>query len=169
MTKVPPPFMGDFSDNDLAWFTENGIHRSVPAGEPIIREGEPLDDLFIILDGRFMVSSDRLAQPLRRHVGPGEIVGEVSYVNHQLPLATVYAEVDSVVLCVPRGKLDRKIVEDAQFAAHFHKVVSEFAVDRLLGWRDEKGDAPAAESENELANMRVYELIEKMLRGELPS
>jgi CRP/FNR family cyclic AMP-dependent transcriptional regulator len=165
---MPPPFVGDFSDGDLAWVSENGIQRNVAAGEAIITEGEPLDDLYLILDGSFMVASDSLAQPLRRHVGPGEILGEVSYINNQLPLATVYAEVDSVVLCISRTKLDRKIAEDAGFAARFHKVVSEFTVDRLYGWRGKDGDAPTPANCDSQGNVRVYELIEKMLRGEFP-
>ncbi|HEX5726980.1 MAG TPA: cyclic nucleotide-binding domain-containing protein [Longimicrobiaceae bacterium] len=159
MNKVPPPFMGDFSDEDLRWVQANGIQRSVPAGEAIIREGEPLEELFVILRGSFRVASDRLAVPAGEPLGVGEIAGEVSYLSNRLPLATVTAQVDSVVLCIARRKLDRKIAEDAGFAARFRKVVSEFAADRATA-------APV--SEDELGNLRVYELIEKMLGGEFP-
>ena len=167
MTRVPP-FMGDFSDEDLAWAMAVGEKRRVPAGEAIIREGEPVHDLFVILEGGFLVTSQQLRVPVVRRLGRGEIAGEMTYVFGGLPLSSVRAEVDSVVLCIPRTALDEKIATDAGFAARFHRVVSEFAVDRLYGWAppDARGQASPAEPQGD--SLRVYELIEKMLRGDFP-
>lgn len=166
MSKVPP-YIGDFSDEDVEWVIRNGVQRHVAAGEAIIEEGQPIDDVFVILDGSFLVSSNTLSVKLERRLGRGEIAGEMSYINNQLPAATVRAETDSVVLCIPRWRLDRKIAEDAGFAGRFHKVVSEFTVDRLYGWKGRYGD-PRDGEDDSTANLRVYELIEKMLRGEFP-
>jgi CRP/FNR family cyclic AMP-dependent transcriptional regulator len=162
-----PPFMGDFSDEDVEWVVRNGVQRRVAAGEAIIEEGQPVHDVFVILDGSFVVSSNALSVKLERRLERGEIAGEMSFINNQLPAATVRAETDSVVFCIPRSRLGRKIAEDAGFAGRFHTVVSEFTVDRLYGWRGMHGGARDGEDDS-AASLRVHELIEKMLRGEFP-
>ena len=162
MTKVPP-FMGDFSDEDIAWAIRVGVRRRVTAGEPIIVEGQQPRELFVILEGAFMVSSRQLNLPAMKRLGPGELVGEMSYVNKQLPVSSVRALEDSEVLCIPRTALAEKIAGDSGFEGRFHKVVSEFTLARMYAWW-----APAQEPVRDEGTLRVYELIERMLRGEFP-
>jgi CRP/FNR family transcriptional regulator, cyclic AMP receptor protein len=157
-----PPFMGDFSDDDVAWFQENGVQIRVRSGEAIIHEGVDPEYLYFVLDGSFMVVSREHSFPVIR-LGPGQVIGELSYINRRPPLSTVRAEVDSVVLAIPRGRLDAKIAEDRGFETRFHKVMSEFAANRLYYW----GRTPEPDHETtDDAHRRVYELIVKML-GEL--
>lgn len=136
MTRVPP-FMGEFSDDDWTWFQAVGTRLEIGDGETIIHEGEPVEFLFVILDGSFAVRSRgvRGMPPIR--LGRGEIVGEMTYVRRgDRPLSSVVAREDSIVLRLPRTALDEKIASDAGFEARFRKVVSEFVVHRLYGsWR----------------------------------
>ncbi|HEU4453611.1 MAG TPA: cyclic nucleotide-binding domain-containing protein, partial [Longimicrobium sp.] len=166
MTKVPP-FIGDFSDDDIAWVIRVGVRRHVPAGERIIVEGEEARDVFVILAGAFLVASRQLELPNMKRLGPGELVGEMSFVNKQLPISSVSALEDSEVLCIPRTALSEKIAADSGFQGRFHKVVSEFTVDRLYAWWAPPPRDPPPLDEA-VASLRVYELIERMLRGEFP-
>ncbi len=163
MTQVPP-FMGDFSDDDINWAIDVGRLRRVAAGEPIIVEGQPVHDLFVVLMGAFQVVSQKLNRPTATRLGPGEIVGEMSYINRQLPISSVRALEASAVLCIPRTALTEKIAADAGFEARFHKVVSEFTVARLYEWWSTAEEEPVRDE----GSLRVYELIERMLRGEFP-
>jgi len=163
VTKVPP-FMGDFSDDDINWAIRVGVRRRVRAGEAIIVEGEQPHELFVILEGAFLVASRQLNLPNMKRLGPGELVGEMSYVNKQLPISSVRALKDSEVLCIPRTALTEKIAADAGFEGRFHKVVSEFTVDRLYTWWASAPQEPARDE----GSLRVYILIERMLRGEFP-
>lgn len=167
MTQVPP-FMGDLSDDDIAWLYRNGTLRHVSAGEAIIKEGEDPSEVFFILAGEFVVSTTSYTLPLERSMGPGEITGEMSYVNKQPAGATVRARVDSVVLCVSRAKLDRKMATDEKFASRFRKMLLEFAMDRIYGWREPHGDAHLPNTQGPNASLRVWILIKKMLEGEFP-
>jgi CRP/FNR family cyclic AMP-dependent transcriptional regulator len=162
-----PPFLGDFSDDDVAWMKANGVQREVRAARPIIEEGILPDDLFWVLKGNFLVSSKKVTMPLRVTLGPGEIVGEMSYITRQPPRGSVHALVDSVVLAIPRARLDRKIEQDTGFAARFHRVVSEFTITRLNGGRPGNGFGAPPEPADHAALRRVYDLIERMLRGDL--
>lgn len=160
MTRVPP-FLGEFSNEDAAWFIDAGVRRRVPAGEAIILEGELVTEMFVILQGSFSVRSRQIKGMPEIHLGPGEIAGEMTFVRRtEPPLSSVRAAVDSVVLCIPRTALDEKLAADPGFEARFHKVVSEFTVARLYGsWRPE---VPKPRDPPEPSD-RVYELIKQML------
>lgn len=163
MTKVPP-FMGEFADADMAWAVDNGVQRRVSRGEAIIEEGKHPDHVFVVLDGAFVVSSVKMSEPTLQHLGPGELAGEMSFINQTPPAASVLAETDSVVLCVPRDRLREKLESDTGFASRFMRVVSEFTIDRLFTYGHRRADPPPPR--DPLADLRVYELIEKMLRGD---
>jgi CRP/FNR family transcriptional regulator, cyclic AMP receptor protein len=164
VTQVPP-FIGDFSDDDIAWVIRVGVRRRVPSGEPIIVEGEEPTELFVILEGAFLVSSRQLSLPEVKRLGPGELVGEMSFVHKLLPRSSVRALEDSEVLCIPRTALSEKIAADSGFEGRFHKVVSEFTLERMNAWWAPPPQE-AAPPDEVVASLRVYELIERMLRGE---
>lgn len=165
-----PPFMGDLSDDDFAWLERTGVRETVPAGGVIIREGEPLDALFVILEGSFGVTATTLDDTEVIVLGPGEIAGEMSYIHNHLPTGTVSAVVDAVVLRIPRSALDEKIRRDPGFAARFHKVVLDFVVARVYEWwRGKTHPLPEQHrTREETDSLRVYELIERMLRNDFP-
>lgn len=166
MTRVPP-FLGEFSNEDAAWFIDAGVRRRVPAGEAIILEGELVTEMFVILKGSFSVKSRQIKGMPEIHLGPGEIAGEMTFVRRtEPPLSSVRADADSVVLCIPRTALDEKLAADPGFEARFHKVVSEFTVARLYGsWRPEVPKPPDPPEPPEPPD-RVYKLIEWMLLPE---
>ena len=156
------PFMGDFADEDVAWVIRTGELKRVAAGETVIVEGEPLDALFVILQGTFTASSERCGGQVWR-LGRGELAGKTAYLHREPAPATLRAEEDGVVLSIPRAALDRKVREDAEFARRFHRVLGE-SIARGPTW--EQG--AAGSGYDDLAGLRVHELIERMLRGIFP-
>jgi cAMP-dependent protein kinase regulator len=70
---------------------------SLPAGETLIAEGEPGDALFVILDGRAIISRDSVE--LNR-VGPGAYFGELAILDGEPRSATVVAETDVKVAVI---------------------------------------------------------------------
>lgn len=163
MTDVPP-YIGEFADDDIAWVMTHGYRRRVRAGEAIITEGASPPELFVILEGSFLVSSRAMGKPDLTHLGPGELAGEMSYVHGSPPRATVRAEVDSTVWCIPRQELDAKIAADKGFASRFRDVVLKFVLDRTYESWGHREPEPLSDD----VNARVRALIEKMLRGEFP-
>jgi CRP-like cAMP-binding protein len=63
----------------------------LPAGTDLVREGEPGDALFVILDGDAVVRRD--GTELNR-VGPGAYFGELAVIDGEPRSATVTAETD---------------------------------------------------------------------------
>ena len=132
--------LGQLSDDDVEWLIAHGDRMPVPAETTIIREGKPIDAVYIVLDGLLRVSSvamglspaaANLQEKELAQLGAGEIVGEMSFVDARPPSASVRALRDSVVLAIPRARLLTKLDEDMGFAARFYRAVATFLSDRL--------------------------------------
>ena len=108
-----------------------GERRSVPAGGVIIHQGQPVEELYLILDGMFSVTDELGGGHELARLGSGEIVGEMSFVDANPPSATVTAVESSYVLAVPRHLLQQRLDRDANFAARFYRALAVFLSDRL--------------------------------------
>jgi CRP/FNR family cyclic AMP-dependent transcriptional regulator len=120
--------MGILDDSDTEWLTDHGSRQFVSKGTTLIDEGQPIDSLYIILDGQFSVMS---GQQSVATLYAGEVVGEISFVDSRPPLATVIAMKNSVVLSLPRDKLLAKFERDNKFAANFYRGIATYLADRL--------------------------------------
>jgi len=84
---------------DVEWIASHGKRLGVEKDQVLIREGETVDSLFVLLDGCLDII--RGGHQVST-VHSGEIVGEVSFVDSRPPMATVTAAVYSKVLAIPR-------------------------------------------------------------------
>ena len=78
--------LGQLSDEDVEWMITKGKKRNVPNGTVLIRERQPHDGFYIVLDGKLSV--ERGGETVAE-IGVGEVVGEMSFVDSRPPTATV--------------------------------------------------------------------------------
>ncbi len=123
-------FLGILSDSDIDWLITAGRRQPIPAGEVLIKEGSPVDAIYILLDGVLAVSAAAPGQVEIARLHAGEVVGEMSFVDSRPPSATVTAVEESMVLSIPRAQLTAKL-QDAGFAARFYRALAVFLADRL--------------------------------------
>ncbi len=123
--------LGQLSDTDIEWLMAHGRKVRVPAGTTLIREGQPVDSLYVLLDGVLEVSGPGVGGDRPIRLGCGEVLGEVSFVDSRPPMATVTAGADSIVLAVPRAALKARLAEDPAFAARFYRSIAVFLAHRL--------------------------------------
>ena len=83
----------------------SGEERSFGEGEAIVRQGEPGDDLYVILEGRVRV--ERGGRPVES-LGEGEFFGEVAVLDGRPRSADVVAEIPTRTL-----RLSREVVRAA--------------------------------------------------------
>lgn len=77
--------------------------HDVPAGTPIIREGEPGRGLFVVLSGQVDVSKvDGEEKVLLATLGQGSVFGEIALIHDEPTTATVTAAAASTVLFLSR-------------------------------------------------------------------
>ena len=124
-------FLGILNDSDLDWLIHAGVKREVAAGGLLVSEGQPIDAVFLVIDGRFSVTVAALSGREVAQLMSGEIIGEMSFVDSHPPSASVTALERSAVLAVPRTKLSAKLGEDMAFAARFYRALAVFLADRL--------------------------------------
>jgi CRP/FNR family transcriptional regulator, cyclic AMP receptor protein len=146
--------MGALDDSDIEWLAANGKSLRLAPNQVLVHEGQPIDFLFVVLDGRLAVKAGaaQVATLLA-----GEVVGEISFVDPRPPLATVTALDAARMLAVRRDVLQTKLSADARFAANFYRALATFLADRLratttrLGYGRPEQDA-APESADELGD-----------------
>lgn len=117
---------GQLSDDDVEWMTRAGNKRFLPQGEVLIRQGVPVEAVFIVLEGRLSVwltGKDGQEREIAR-LNAGEIVGEMSFVDSRPPSATVRGLEDSTVFAVSKAALSAKLAADLGFAARFYRALA---------------------------------------------
>lgn len=77
--------------------------RSIAAGGNLVKQDDPGTDVFLILDGIFVVEVDGNAVA---EIGPGAVVGERAGLVNQKRTATLWARTAGRVASVPSGALD---------------------------------------------------------------
>ncbi|WP_019503683.1 cyclic nucleotide-binding domain-containing protein [Pleurocapsa sp. PCC 7319] len=141
---------GQLHDSDLDWAIANGTLEKISAQTTLIRQGGPVEALYLVLDGQMAVSleSDQ-SNPLTNifatlegvessgreiaKLHKGEIIGETSFIDGRLPYATVTAVEDSLVLSLARPTLIAKLQQDIGFAARFYQAIVILLADKLQG------------------------------------
>lgn len=124
--------LGALEDVDLEWLLRHGRAETIAQDSVLIREGEPIAYLFIVLDGRFSVRT--LSGPPETEIASlmaGEVVGEISFVDSRSPVASVVASQTCRVLAIPAMLLRNKLDRDSAFASRFYRAVAGFLADRL--------------------------------------
>lgn len=123
--------LGQLSDDDIEWMIANGVPQQLAPGAVLIREGELIAALYIVLDGVLAVVAASSGDAPIARLGAGEILGEISFVDTRPPVATVRAEQPALVLAIDRAQLRDRLEQEPWFAAHFYRAVSVFLADRL--------------------------------------
>jgi CRP-like cAMP-binding protein len=153
---------GELNDQDVDWMMAQGTKQEVPQGGFLVREGQPVSALYIILNGLFNVTVQAHGDAEIRRMAGGEVVGEISFVESVNASATVKALVKSVVLALPRPVVVARLVRDSGFAARFYRalgVVLSYRLRTLNRWYEgapDAGEDPRAQlDEGVLGNIHL--------------
>jgi len=123
--------LGELSDADADWLAEQGRLESVDPGLPLIQQGVPIEEVHLVLRGRFLVSQRGEVRDLGS-IGPGEMMGEMSFLDSRLPVADVRAgEERCEVLSLPRSALQRRLDAEPDLAARFYRGLARILSARL--------------------------------------
>lgn len=172
--------LGKLNDQDVDWLMANGQRNRMKAGTALIREGQPVEALFLILEGKAAVTLAAVGNKEIAHLGVGEVAGELSFLDSSPPTATVTMVEDGMVFSVSHKKLAAKLALEDGFAARFYRALGTFLALRLrstiqhLGYGSAKQDAQEKDEDEldielldelSLAGAR-FEWMLKRLRGQ---
>lgn len=109
------------------------VRLDVAAGQYLIRQGEPSDDLYFIESGQVTAQleyPDR--SPVRLEtMGGGTVVGEIGFYLEKPRTAAVVADEPSTVYCLSQQTMERMIRDDPEMAFAFHQGMIRLASMRI--------------------------------------
>lgn len=123
--------LNELSEGEIAWLLTEGETRFCERDSILVKESCRIECLYLILEGVFSVSVGGSAGREIAKLGPGQIVGEMSFLEDRPASATVTALEGSQVLCIPRVRLEAKLREDTAFSAHLHRALGIVTSRRL--------------------------------------
>lgn len=143
--------LGVLDDSDIDWMIACGKRQRVPARTTLIKEGQTIDYLYIVVDGAFAVQAAGLQGKEIAQLRAGEVVGEMSFVDARPPSASVVALEDSLVLSIPIASLKERL-KDPSFAARFYRSLAVFLASRLRNTVAHLGYGRAADHEGDMGD-----------------
>jgi bacteriocin-type transport-associated protein len=150
-----PLIFGELSDSDVDWMLGVGRLEEIAPDAVLIRTGEQIENLYVILQGTLALfvkeqKQNPLAslfaaletdaedddQSLEREIVRlyrGEIVGEAVTLDNPTSTYTLRALEKSILLKIPQQQLLLKLQQDVGTAARFFRVVAMLLSGRLQG------------------------------------
>lgn len=106
-----------FDDASLARLEGLATHETVPEAGRVFSRGEPATRIYLVLKGAFRLQrSSNYGQLTLVHVLPGDLFGEVGYVDGKEMDADATAETDAEVLVLDIAQLGAEADADPTFA-----------------------------------------------------
>ena len=133
MSYVALDIFQQLRQEDIHWMLATSELKTIQANGVLVREDDPSETIFFIADGLFEVyvyggSANRLKVG---QLGPGEIIGEISWLDRKPISATVRAVETSSVIALPIVTLERKLAADPGFAARLFRSIATLTAERL--------------------------------------
>lgn len=125
--------LNELINEDLDWISEKSRKRIIQPEEILIHEGDEIQALYMVLSGTLSVSIKPLEKRELARIYPGEVVGEISFIDNRPTVATVKGLEESVVLEISRWELTSKLNRNMAFAARFYRGISMCLADRIRG------------------------------------
>ncbi|HEX5339319.1 MAG TPA: cyclic nucleotide-binding domain-containing protein [Gammaproteobacteria bacterium] len=138
-------FLTDDEYQALLQASERKIYKP---GDVLIQEGQPQTNLYVIVKGEVKVQRDHgegFSIEIARH-GPGEIFGDMSFIEGQDASAgVVAAEEEVLAFVVTHDHIHRLAQSNPAFSGHFYQSLAEILSRRLR----ETSDLVEADGGNE--------------------
>lgn len=124
----------------FSFLTEQECRRLMAVGEikrfngeeTIIAEGEPVDAIYVVVSGEVRVELSHLGGIVAvARFGPGELFGEMSYVEDDAASASVVADGETQIRCIVGQEIRRIAEQDPSFEGRFFRSLASVLSRRL--------------------------------------
>ena len=143
---------GEWNELDVAWLASTGDRLDVEPGQTLIQEGEPVEQLFVVLDGEADVVVSIEGNPTS--VGSsrrGEMLGEMSFLGEDSnATASVKATEAMLLLAISKERIRQQLEADLAFAERFYRSLAVLLSHRSRDQLISRGMAAQATALEEL-------------------
>lgn len=130
--RTTEPMLLDLSPDDIAALEDRAETRAFEAGEVLIGEAQPIQSIFLIKAG--MVEVSRMMRGRRvvlAQCGPGEIFGEIGFLDGEPATATVTALDPVSALEINRIRMSVYLRMDDKIATTFYRFLCHILAARM--------------------------------------
>lgn len=124
------PILAELTDLDISRLVAAGEVRAVEPGVEIIREGVETPWLFILVSGKLEVEAGLMHTHLA-DLYPGQLVGEMAFVDKRASSAVVRVKEASSLLAISRPAIEALITSDPSFGVRFFRGIASLVIRRL--------------------------------------
>lgn len=157
--------LNELDQKQVEWVFDTGMTSRFGAGAPIIREGIDPDALYFVMEGLVGIYVSSIGNSCLANLGPGEILGDISFIGDIPASASVVAVENSHLLAISRTDLEAKLNEDPDFAARLYKTFAIISSKRLRERERTFGRMFDAKTDDGLKHTPVWERISCALGG----
>jgi CRP-like cAMP-binding protein len=126
------PLFRYFSDDERDRVERLGEMRHIPEGEFLIRAGDTDSTLFAVEGGHLDIVTMREGNPVTvATVGPGDVIGEVSFIDDSARTVSVKAGEATIVRAWHSRTLAEALAFEPQLLAKFAVAMCELLVERI--------------------------------------
>ncbi len=116
---------------DIEWLLAHGTERQTIANTILIEEGVVPENLIFVLEGLVEVRVAALPRASAVKLGPGELLGEMGFLENRPASASVIVAENSLLLEVPVTALRAALEQQPAFAARLYHAFAVTAAQRL--------------------------------------
>lgn len=128
--------LNELHKQDIEWIFSEGDEIQVIANTQIIEEGKFPDALYIVLEGLLSVTVSAVKESPIGNLGPGEIIGEMAFLENLPASASIFAKENSLLLSIPYVKLNKQLKENPEFSSRLYR---SFAIMNACRLKDRVG------------------------------
>ena len=126
------PLLDGMTEEEAQRFLHSGTILQCKQGESILRRGDVGDELFVVLEG--WLEAQRTVGTLAASIalfGPGQVFGELAFLNRRARTADVIARTDASLLVITQTFLRKSLLQSPDITARFLLNLSLVLCDRL--------------------------------------
>jgi signal transduction histidine kinase len=95
------PAFADLPDDQIAWFLSQAQELRIKAGDTYVRQGDPADAMFVVLDGQLEARGEFAGETFLISTKPGDVTGVLPFSRMKQFIITGRAVTDSRILRFP--------------------------------------------------------------------
>ena len=123
LTRVP--VFVDLPDEQIAWFSSHSEELHLKAGDTTIRQGDPADAMFIVLEGELLARGEIGSETIVISIKPGDVTGVLPFSRMKQFTVSTRAITDARVLRFPASLFPELVQKMPELAKRLVGVMSD--------------------------------------------
>jgi signal transduction histidine kinase len=119
------PVFADLPEDQIDWFLSQSREVSLKVGDAFVRQGDPADTMFVLLEGKFNFRGEFSGEAFVRDLSAGEVTGLLPFSRMKIHPVTGRALTDGRILRFPASKFPQLVQGMPELATRLVGIMSD--------------------------------------------